>query len=151
MSTDVLLDQGSDGSRVVVAARVLEIQGSDVLLDSSERRVDPTGIRRALVHDQGDGLTVNFAGDYPGGVRVTDARVQLHVESQQGEPHLPRAGVLGELLVISVGPRQGEIFATRDRQVSLWLCLGARTEVVIGEPAARWVQISTGATVTGDV
>lgn len=150
MATDVLLDQGSDGSRVVVEARVLEVRGSDVLLDAQERRVDPTGLRRAIVHDQGDGLTLNFGNDYPGGVTINDARLHVHVEGQRDGPHLPRTGEAGELFVTSVGTGPGEIFATRDRQVTLWLCVG-HGPLQIGEQSAVWVPITTGARVTGDV
>jgi len=39
-------------------------------LDSAARRSAARGVRRALVHDQKDGLTINFNGDYPGGVTV---------------------------------------------------------------------------------
>jgi len=43
------------------------------MLDSVARRKPPTvgsGHRRALVHDQSDGLTINFNHDYPGGVTL---------------------------------------------------------------------------------
>ena len=70
MATDVKLDQG-DGSFVVVEGRVLKVAGSDLILDSRERRRESqTPNRRALVHDARDGLTINFDGDYPGGVTV---------------------------------------------------------------------------------
>jgi hypothetical protein len=70
MATDVKLDQG-DGSFVVVEGRVLKVIGSDLILDSPGRRKETqTPNRRALVHDSGDGLTVNFNGDYPGGVTI---------------------------------------------------------------------------------
>lgn len=51
------------------------IAGHDLLLDSVARRqpahtAGPLGFRRALVHDQGDGLTINFNHDYPGGVAL---------------------------------------------------------------------------------
>jgi hypothetical protein len=74
MATDVRLDDG-DGSFVVVDARVLKVEASDFMLDSAGRR-KPTGppFRRAMVHDQNDGLTINFGGDYPGGVTISDVR-----------------------------------------------------------------------------
>jgi len=40
------------------------------MLDSPERRKGNKPFRRALVHDQSDGLTINFGGDYEGGVRI---------------------------------------------------------------------------------
>jgi hypothetical protein len=42
----------------------------DLCLDSKDRRKSSTQFRRALVHDFSDGLTVNYAGDYPGGVTI---------------------------------------------------------------------------------
>jgi hypothetical protein len=50
----------------------LNVQGHDFLLDSAERR-KPSGpkFRRALAHDQSDGLTFNFGNDYPGGVTIS--------------------------------------------------------------------------------
>lgn len=69
MATDVKLDQ-EDGNFLHLEARVVKAVGSDFMLDSPERRKGANPFRRALVHDQGDGLTVNFAGDYPGGVTL---------------------------------------------------------------------------------
>jgi hypothetical protein len=40
------------------------------MLDAPGRRSTTGGHRRALVHDSGDGLTINFNRDYPGGVSV---------------------------------------------------------------------------------
>lgn len=64
--SDVILDSDE---QVTVLCSNLNVQGHDFILDSAERR-KPGGprFRRALVHDQNDGLTINFAGDYPGGV-----------------------------------------------------------------------------------
>ena len=67
MATDVKLDQ-ADGSFLHLEARVVKAVGSDFMLDAPERRTAANPFRRALVHNQNDGLTVNFAGDYPGGV-----------------------------------------------------------------------------------
>ena len=70
MATDVRLDEG-DGTFLVLAARVVKAEASDFILDSAERRQPGHGgARRALVHDQRDGLTINFNGDYPGGVTL---------------------------------------------------------------------------------
>ncbi len=71
MATDIKLDQ-QGGNWVVVEGSVLKTTASDLMLDAPTRR-RPGGSphRRALVHDFQDGLTINFAGDYPGGVTVT--------------------------------------------------------------------------------
>lgn len=75
--SDIVLD---DSEQVTVFCTNLNVQGHDLLLDSPARR-KPNGppFRRALVHDQNDGLTVNFNSDYPGGVTlngVTEIRPQ---------------------------------------------------------------------------
>jgi hypothetical protein len=72
--TDVRLDEGSDGSFIVLEGRVVKAAGSDFMLDLPERRIGRNPFRRALVHDQGDGLTVNFAFDYTGGVTLNGVR-----------------------------------------------------------------------------
>ena len=62
MATDVLLD-AEDGGYVVIESRVLKTTASDFILDALARRAHnergARGLRRALVHDQGDGLTIN--------------------------------------------------------------------------------------------
>lgn len=68
MATDVRLDEG-DGTVLALAARVVKAEATDFVLDAADRRRGP-GLRRALVHDQNDGLTINFNGDYPGGVTI---------------------------------------------------------------------------------
>jgi len=69
MATDIRLGDG-DGTFLVLASRVLKAEASDFMLDSPQRRKSTGGMRRALVHDQSDGLTVNFNGDFPGGVTL---------------------------------------------------------------------------------
>jgi hypothetical protein len=71
MATDIKLDQNG-GNWVVVEGGVLKTTATDLILDApARRRGGPTSQhRRALVHDPQDGLTINFAGDYPGGVTV---------------------------------------------------------------------------------
>ncbi|HMG72815.1 MAG TPA: hypothetical protein VK582_04885 [Pyrinomonadaceae bacterium] len=69
MATDVKLDQ-VDGGFLVLEGRVVKATAADFMLDSPARRIRPTPFRRALVHNQSDGLTVNFNGDYPGGITL---------------------------------------------------------------------------------
>ena len=70
--SDIMLDEGSE--QVTVQCSNLNVRGHDLILDSPARR-KPRGpqFRRALVHDFNDGLSINFAGDYPGGVTVGGA------------------------------------------------------------------------------
>lgn len=69
MTTDVRLDQ-VDGSFLELEARVVKAIASDFMLDEPSRRRGGGSHRRAMVHNQNDGLTLNFNGDYPGGVTV---------------------------------------------------------------------------------
>lgn len=71
MATDIKLDQ-NDGNWVIAEGNVLKTTAFDFMLDSPGRRHGGASpYRRALVHDFQDGLTINYAGDYPGGVTVT--------------------------------------------------------------------------------
>lgn len=66
MSGDVKLEETS----VIVEASTLACHSTDLVLDHPDRRMSTTGSRRALVHDFNDGLTLNWANDYPGGVTI---------------------------------------------------------------------------------
>lgn len=61
MPSDIRLD----GEGVVVLA-------NDLMLDFTRRRSsgNTDGMRRALTHDDSDGLTLNWDRDYPGGVTI---------------------------------------------------------------------------------
>ena len=61
MATDVKLDE-VDGTYVVIDSRVVLAQASDFMLDSAEHHTAGGEFRRALVHNQNDGLTINFNG-----------------------------------------------------------------------------------------
>lgn len=74
MNADVKIDEVRD-TWVTVEGNVLNARTADLILDSPERRRNGGGpFRRALVHDQSDGLTVNFQGDYPGGVTLNGVK-----------------------------------------------------------------------------
>jgi hypothetical protein len=78
---DVILDAGE---QVTVECNNLNVKGHDFLLDSPPRR-KPNGpqFRRALVHDTNDGLTINYSGDYPGGV-IINGLAELRPLGQPG-------------------------------------------------------------------
>ena len=83
MPTDIRLDEG-DGNWVVLEGRVLKATTFDFMLDSPERRLPGRrGLRRALVHDPQDGLTINWGNDYPGGVTINDV-VALRSSRRKG-------------------------------------------------------------------
>lgn len=70
MATDIKLDQNG-GTWLIAESLVFKCTASDLMLDApTRRRGGASPHRRALVHDFDDGLTLNFAGDYPAGVKV---------------------------------------------------------------------------------
>jgi hypothetical protein len=69
------------GADVQVQGQVLRTRCWDIELDHASRRSATTGKRRALVHDFGDGLTLNWAEDYPGGITL---RGKVKVDSLEG-------------------------------------------------------------------
>ena len=48
----------------------LYLKGHDLEINNTDRKGKGTGPRRALVHDGGDSLTINYGGDYKGGVVI---------------------------------------------------------------------------------
>ncbi len=66
--TDVILDQGANRDTVELDAHAVKVTGSDFILDKAEHRKSSAGFRRALVHETGDVLILNYNQDYPGGV-----------------------------------------------------------------------------------
>lgn len=146
MTSDIRLDEG-DGTWVVVQGRVLKTEGSDLMLDAPERRAGHAGPhRRALVHDGGDRLTVNFAGDYTGGVTVNDARINLHTTAQVGD-QLPAEGSIGDLVLLIRGAAGG-VQAEIVPHISLWLCVPGSV-VVLGGGGASWREVALGPAVRG--
>jgi hypothetical protein len=80
--SDVILD---NGEQVTVLCNNLAVHGHDLLLDSPGRRKpDGPKFRRAIVHNSADGLTINFADDYPGGVTINGI-VELNTTQPGGD------------------------------------------------------------------
>ena len=70
MAGDVKLDEGNS-NWVTIEGTAIRARTSDLMLDSPARRGAGGGnFRRALVHDQRDGLTLNYNRDYPGGITL---------------------------------------------------------------------------------
>jgi hypothetical protein len=84
MATDIRLDE-VDGTYLVLDARAVKAEATDFMLDSAERRKGGGPLRRALVHDSDDGLSVNFNGDYAGGVTLYGV-AQVFPQRRQGAP-----------------------------------------------------------------
>ncbi len=66
MSSDIKLEDGF----VIIEGNWTRLVTLDLMLDAPSRRKNNQGLRRALVHDHKDGLTVNYNSDYPGGVTI---------------------------------------------------------------------------------
>ena len=60
-----------------IEGRVLKVTGIDIEFDNKDRRGrrNRNRPRRALVHDFQDGLTLNWANDYPGGVTINNGKI----------------------------------------------------------------------------
>ena len=145
MSTDIKIDDGESQDWVTVQANVLHVQASDVIVDQPARRVNQSGFRRALVHDQRDGLTINFNGDYPGGVAIVNARLNLKTTDQDSvnEPQLPHDASVGDLILVR--EKQGKGIAEKvARESALWLCVDVP---LLG--GAQWQMLLMGNKVSG--
>lgn len=106
MATDITLDDGN-GNQISLRADVVKVGASDLVLDSTSRRVGPQqGLRRALVHDQGDGLTVNFNGDYPGGITLNHVAVITPKPTTAATPKLVvKGGIEFEMEEVHISGR----------------------------------------------
>lgn len=143
MPTDIRLDDPTE-LQVTVDAAVLKVTGSDLMLDAQARRNGKPGPhRRALVHSEGDGLTVNFNGDYTGGVVINGARLRLFAEDRSA---LSKDGRAGDLVLVRERVNLPGTVALRD-SVTLWLCIGPSKLTV--DRSAYWVPIATGEPVKG--
>jgi len=97
MATDVKLDQ-VDGGFLVLEGRVVKATAADFMLDSPARRIGPNPFRRALVHNQSDGLTVNFANDYQGGITLNGV-AEIIPRLERGKPPFELEAHSGTLVV----------------------------------------------------
>ena len=98
MASDVKLD----GQQV-------RVEAWDLVLDAGDRRKTPEGDRRALVHDVGDALTLNWGHDYPGGVRLNGVRLITK------DPHF----IAGITMVGGVHVRDGSLQMTEGHTIVL--------------------------------
>lgn len=146
VASDIKLEDDGDAEWVVIEGTVLKCTAADLMMDSPARRRAGGGPRRrALVHDHRDGLTINYNGDYPGGVNILGARMNLMVVDQDGgDPVLPKEGQIGDLLLLVNTLRfQGQIVSTR---LSLWVCAPSGG---VQSPNAFWQEIKLGDPIMG--
>lgn len=109
MATDIVLDDAGK-EWIALEATAIKTTAADLIMDCPLRHKGKPGLRRALVHDQADGLTLNFNRDYPGGLTLNDTRVRLKVHLHIGrQPALPRRAVVGELYAVSCVPIELEL------------------------------------------
>lgn len=78
MSSDITLDD----DLVILEGKWVKVRAWDLMLDAQDRRQSGTGTRRAMVHDPNDGLTINYNGDYPGGVKIEG---QVKIDAIEGK------------------------------------------------------------------
>lgn len=143
MATDIRLDDDPSEQWVTVDAAVLNVAGADLMLDSQARRSgNAGGYRRALVHSDGDSLTVNYNNDYTGGVAINDLRLNLR---PRGPEALSKDGNVGDLVLVREVNRLGNQILSES--VTLWLCIGPGSLRL--DTRARWVPVSTGEPVEG--
>jgi hypothetical protein len=148
MPTDILINQGDNGDHLVIDANVIEGRAADFELNSPERHTGDDPHRRALVHDQRDGLTINYNGDYPAGVSVVAANINLRPTTQgAGDPKLPATGRVGDLLLIrNANAFQGQVLSD---SLTLWLCIGAESGRARPGGVTNWKQVQLGDSVEG--
>lgn len=105
MATDIILDDGGQ-ERITLAATAVKTTAADFIMDSPVRHKGKPGLRRALVHDPSDGLTLSYNGDYPGCVKIVDANLRLRIHAQVGtNPVLPKRANVGDVYaVVCISP-----------------------------------------------
>lgn len=143
MATDIRLDEGGDESWLVAQCRIAKVEGTDIILDAPDRRAGHGGdLRRALVHDTGDGLTLNFNNDYSGGVTINSARLNLRAVGS-----MPANGKIGDLIMLRRGLTEGQFTHLND-SCSLWLCVPG-SDMAASAGRTFWSQVSLGEPVVG--
>jgi hypothetical protein len=150
MATDIKIDQGGDGDHIVIDANVIEASAFDFVLDSPQRHTGKEGHRRALVHDQSDGLTINYNGDYPAGVSIVAANLNLRLTKQEtGEEQLPHDGRVGDMRLLQNVHRIGGQIVSAD--FTLWLCVGPGQGGLLtgGGASSYWRQVQLGDPIMG--
>lgn len=146
MSTDIILDD-VDGNCVTFKSDTLKTTAAEITIDSPARHSTRYGHRRAIVHDTDDGLTLNFGNDYPGGLTLNSANINLKVHTQNDSttPKLPKSASSGDLFLVNNPVNFGTPghFRVHDDAYSLWICVGTTPF------GAMWRQIDLGEIAVG--
>ncbi len=110
-----------DGEWVLIEGTIAKATTTDLMLDSAGRRKASTPHRRALVHDFDDGLTVNWANDYPAGVTVNSTkRINGHNGGDWVEVNSRVVSVKGADLMLDYASRRSNTTAFRRALVHGW-------------------------------
>ena len=149
MATDIILDDGT-GNIITLSCDELRTSAQSLVLDHGAANTGSGGTRRALGHSEDDALELNVAGDYPGGVRVTSASLNLRViEQRQVDPELPARAEIGDMILVrnrAQIPRPGGDEMVVYDQCSLWLCVGYASS-----GHANWVPFKFAAAIQGTI
>lgn len=116
---------------------------SDLSLASMDRR-NPHhmgGPRRALVHDFNDGLTINYAADYPGGVTVGASGNDWDIRATEGDFRIGNDQFRLKIGVSTGGGGAGDVRIGAQGGTNRLMLGGGGTDVVTVTP--------TGAIVAG--
>lgn len=109
MDSDIKLD----GDRLHLEATSIHAKAADFILDSPERNKGAGGpFRRALVHDFQDGLTINWAKDYPGGVTINGVvnapdKLNANAVKVSGDITIDRKDLKPQVFVLEPGGPHG--------------------------------------------
>ena len=96
MESDIKLQ---DRGTVQIEGNEIFVLAHDIKLDSPARR-SGSGHRRALVHNTDDGLTINFNGDYPGGVIVKGTMAADNIEMPNIRGYFGHASITNTMAVL---------------------------------------------------
>lgn len=149
MAADLKLGSPEGDGWLIAESDVFKATASDVMIDNPARRKTSSAFRRAFVHDFDDGLTINFAGDYPGGVTINSGKVQnamlnLHIVTQDVDIDLPAQGNPGDVLVLHQTSSLPEFIP----QTSVWICVPSPNGIDL-IPGAWWARIPLADAVQG--
>lgn len=122
------------GSDVKLQGEQVRVEAWDLVLDAADRRKSSEGDRRALVHDKGDALTLNWGHDYPGGVSLHGVRLITK------DPHF----VAGVTVAGGLHVRDGSLQMTDGHKLVL-----SDASPAAGSPSGEIYQTDAGLHVAG--
>jgi hypothetical protein len=148
VTTDIVFDD-KDGNCVSLSCTELATSAFDITIDNPTSRSATGGARRALRHDNQDGLSINPERDYPAGVSMQCATINLKVNEQHAmAAALPKRARMGDLFLVHTSYTVAA-HSDEPRHIvetcTLWLCVGTTGGI------ANWAQVGLGAAVPGTI